>query len=181
MPNPQIYKSIHGRSFGLGPNNELIVNKESAGGAPLAQARVESIARVLITSAQLLAISATPQTLVPAPGAGKAILFCRMLVHKAAGVAYAGIAAGDDLQVYYTSASGAGVSGILESTGFLNQGTAQTRHLTGIGGLEATATSNIVTENAPIVLRMQNSEITDGTSDLICHVYYEVIDFTLTM
>ena len=181
MPNPQIYKSIHGRSFGLGPNNELIANKESAGGAPLAQARVESIARVLITSAQLLALNATPQTLVPAPGAGKAILFSRMLVHKAAGTAYAGIAGGEDLQVRYTAAAGAVAGGILETTGFLDQATAQTRRLADIGGIEATSTSKIVTENAPIVLHLQSAEIITGTSDLICHVYYDVIDFALTM
>src|SRR5204863_7109643 len=76
--------------------------------------------RVVITSALLLALNATPQTIVPAPGANKANIFEGCVIRKAAGTAYAGIAAGEDLSIKYTDGSGLEL-GECETTGFLDQ------------------------------------------------------------
>lgn len=121
-----------------------------------------------ITSAQLLALNATPVELVPAPGSNKLIEFVSAVFHKPAGTAYAGIAAGEDLAIKYTNSSGAQVNTSLETTGFLDQTTAQTR-----------ITRAIVTEytpvaNAALVLHMLTGEITTGNSPLYVKVYYRV-------
>ncbi len=123
---------------------------------------------IKITSAQLLALNATPITLVPALAneSGKMFEFLSAAVHKPAGTAYAGIAAGEDLAIKYTDASGAQVNTSLETTGFLDQATAQTR-----------ITKPIVTEvvpvlDTPLVLHLLAGEITTGDSDLYVTVNY---------
>ena len=128
----------------------------------------EHVVKKTITSAQLLALNATPVELVPAPGANKAIEFISMLVHKPAGTAYAGIAAGEDLAVKYTNGSGAQVNTSLETTGFLDQTTAQSR-----------LSRSIVTEytpvaNAALVLQLLSGEITTGNSPLYVTVRYRI-------
>lgn len=122
--------------------------------------------KVKITSAQLLALNATPVEIVPAPGAGNVIEFISAVVHKPAGTAYAGIAAGEDLAIKYTDGSGAQVNTSLETTGFLDQTTAQTR-----------MTRQIVTEftpvvNAALVAQLLVGEITTGDSDLYVTINY---------
>jgi len=42
----------------------------------------------VVTTAQVLALFATPQTIVPAPGANKALIFEGIVIHKPAGTAY---------------------------------------------------------------------------------------------
>lgn len=129
--------------------------------------------RAVITSAQLLALNATPQTIVPAPGAGYALIFEGALARKPAGTAYSGIAAGEDLSVKYTDASGAEVAQC-ETTGFLDQATDQIRwirpHTAASGPSQITPV-----ENAPLVLHMLVGEIAGGTSDLELEVHYRVV------
>lgn len=125
--------------------------------------------KVVITSAQLLALNATPQTVIEAQGAETVIEFISAVVHKPAGTAYAGIAAGEDLAFKYTNGSGAQVNTTLETTGFLGQTTAQTR-LT-----RAIATEYTPVANAPIVLHLLTGEITTGDSPLVVTVNYRVI------
>lgn len=132
--------------------------------------------KVTITSAQLLALNATPQELVPAPGAGFALIFRGMQVQKPAGTAYAGIAAGEDLSVKYTDGSGA-EQGECETTGFLDQTTDQIRFVkpyhaaSGISSITPVA-------NAALVLHLLVGEIITGDSDLNCEVLYDVVDTT---
>lgn len=132
---------------------------------------------VTITSAQLLALFATPQTLVAAPGAGLALVFNGAVIHKPAGTAYAGVAAGEDLSIKYTDASGAEVAQC-EATGFLDQATAQTRF---VRPQTAASGNSAITPvaNAPLVLHMLAGEITTGTSDLNIRVYYRVVPTVL--
>ncbi len=66
-------------------------------------------AEVKVTSAQVLALNATPITLVAAPGADYAAIFEGAIIYKPAGTAYAGIAGGEDLSVKYTDGSGLAV------------------------------------------------------------------------
>ncbi len=121
-----------------------------------------------ITSAQLLALNATPQEIVAAPGAGKMLEFVSMAVHKPAGTAYAGVAGGEDLAVKYTNGSGAQVNTSLETTGFVDQTTAQTRIT------RAIVTEYTPVENAALVLQLLSGEITTGDSPLYLTVRYRV-------
>lgn len=127
------------------------------------------VATVTITSAQLLALNATPQTLVPAQGANKAIIPQLVVVRHAGGTAYAGIAAGEDLAVKYTDGSGAATTSSIETTGFLDQTTAQIRAVQGSATLTPVA-------NTPLVLHLLAGEITTGDFDLVVRVYYDIVE-----
>lgn len=132
-----------------------------------------------ITSAQLLALNATPQTIVPAPIAGYANLVNRIAIYKAAGVAYAGIAAGEDLVAKYTDGSGAQVSSVIETTGFLDQATAQTRYAGPPGSTSTTAADVKPVAAAAIVLHLLSGEITTGNQDLIVWTWYDTVPLAL--
>lgn len=131
-----------------------------------------------ITSAQLLALNATPVEIIPAPGAGKAlILEGALLFLDYAGVAYAGIAAGEDLSFKYTNAAGAEVMRV-ETTGFLDATADALRYA------RPTDLTNMIPvhtpiANAPIVAHMLVGEIITGTSPLYVRAYYRVVPTTL--
>jgi hypothetical protein len=122
-----------------------------------------------ITSAQLLTLNATPVTLLPAPGAGRAYIIESVDAHKPAGTAYGGIAAGEDLALKYTNASGAQCA-VIETTGFLDQTTAQTR------SVNRPVTDITPVANAAIVAHMLVGEITTGNTPLNLRIVYRVID-----
>lgn len=138
------------------------------------------VATVKVTSAQLLALNATPQTIVPALGAGLAACVRRVVLYKPAGTAYAGIAAGEDLVLKYTNGSGAQCSSVIETTGFLDQTTAQTRVATSPASTGSTAGDVTPVANAAIVLHLLSGEITTGDSDLYVRVHYDVVDTVFT-
>jgi|SRR5215204_205761 len=124
--------------------------------------------KVQITSAQLLALNATPISIVEAPGAGKTVVFKGAIVHKPAGTAYAGVAGGEDLAIKYTDGSGAQVNTSLETTGFLDQTTAQKRLTRPI------VTEYTPVENAALVMQLLTGEITTGNSPLYVTIQYEI-------
>lgn len=127
-------------------------------------------ALVTVTAAEVLALNATPKTLVAAPAAGRALIFEGAMVSKPAGTAYAGVAAGEDLSVKYTNGSGTAVGGA-EVTGFLDQATAQSRYIRPVGA--ASGVSDITpVAAAALVLHMLTGEITTGDSDLTVRVFY---------
>lgn len=131
---------------------------------------------VRVSVAEMLALFATPKTLVPAPGAGFALVLDSISFHKPAGAAYAGVAAGEDLSVKYTNAAGAELAGC-EATGFLDQATAQTRHAHAYRA--ASGVSQITpVANAALVLHMLIGEITTGDSPLDVQVNYKVVPAT---
>lgn len=131
---------------------------------------------VLVSSAEVLALNATPKTIVPAPGANLALVFEGALIHKPAGTAYGGVAAGEDLAVKYTDGAGVEV-GEAETTGFLDQATAQTRFIR--PHTAASLISSITpVANAPLVLHMLVGEITTGDSPLHVRVFYRVVPAT---
>ena len=123
---------------------------------------------VTVSSAELLALNATPKTLVAAPGANKMLEFVSAVLYKPAGTAYAGIAAGEDLAIKYTDGSGAQVNTSLESDGFLDQTTAQLRLTKPI------VTAVVPVANSPLVLQLLTGEITTGDSPLYVRVHYRV-------
>lgn len=124
---------------------------------------------VTVTSAQLLALNATPKTLLAAPGAGKAIVleFAELFLDYGT-AAYAAIAAGEDLNFCYTNGSGA-IIGTVEATGFLDQTSDQHRFIRFYGTVTPVA-------NAAIVLHMASGEVTTGDSPLDVRLHYRTID-----
>lgn len=140
--------------------------------------QVERIADVTITSAEILALNATPITLIAAPGADKAIIFEGAVLHKPAGTAYGGIAAGEDLSLKYTDDSGLAVGGA-EMTGFADDTGAQTRHIRGYAAASAISSITPVA-NAALVAHMLVGEITTGDSDFLLRIYYRIVPTVLT-
>lgn len=128
---------------------------------------------VVLTAAQILALSAAPQTIVPAPGASKAIVFdgC-VLSYDFVTTAYGGIAVGEDLVVKYTNGAGAAVSESIETIGFLDQVADQNRFARPIFAA-VTALAPIV--NAPLVLQILTGEITTGDGLLRVRTYYRTV------
>lgn len=166
----RIFQQISGRELGLGESGELILNRKDG------VQEVFGLRRdVTIANAQVLTLFATPQTIIPAPGAVLAAVPRRVLVYKPAGTAFAGIAAGEDLVLKYTNAAGAQCSGVIETTGFLDQATDQSRlvHLPGNTG--ATASDFAPSANAAVVLHLLVGEVTTGTSALKVRVWYDLI------
>lgn len=132
----------------------------------------------LITSAQLLALNATPIEVIPAPGAGYYNHINKWFISKPAGTAYAAIAGGDDLALKYTDGSGVVAATTIEATGFLDQTTLQIRAANSLAGNGAAATTPggfIPVDNAAVVVQMLNSEVTTGTSPLYLFVNYDII------
>ena len=75
---------------------------------------------VRLTAAQVRALNSTARTVVPSPGAGRAILPVFMTMKVDGGTAFGGIAAGEDITVRYDGSVGTTLA-TFETTGFLNQ------------------------------------------------------------
>lgn len=131
---------------------------------------VLQMAEVTVSSAEILALNATPKTLVAAPGAGKMLVF-----HSAVAIldynsaAYAGVGATEDLVIRYTDGSGAIASTTLETTGLLDATSDQLRTH------KAIVTDLTPVANSPLVLNLLNGEVTTGNSPMRYKVFYSVI------
>lgn len=129
----------------------------------------EACATVTVSSAEILALNATPKTIVAAPGAGKYIEFISAtlwLDYNSA--AYAGVATGEDLVFKWTDDSGSEVSQQIETTGFLDQTSDQVRT---IGKVETVLTP---AANAALVLHLLVGEVITGDSPINVSVRYRV-------
>ena len=133
-----------------------------------------------ITNAQLLALNATPQTIVAAPGAGKALVLLGLQLYKPAGVAYTGVAAGEELAVKYTNGSGVVVAQC-ETTGFLDQTTAQMRYVHPVVAAAVAPNADVnPVANAPLVLQLLVGEITTGDQPLLNRAWVRQINTVLS-
>lgn len=134
-----------------------------------------------VTSAQVLALNATPIQIIAAPGVGYSIIVNKVVIRHGTGTAYAGIAAGEDLVLKYTNGSGAQCSSVIETTGFLDQATTQIRYANGPASTGSNVGDVTPVANAAVVLHLLNGEITTGTFDLLVLVDYNIIptDFTI--
>lgn len=171
MALKDILTSIHGRRFGLSALGELILNK--APGRDQDQEVFTRTVTKFITSAQLLALNATPISVVAAPGSGRFIQVEKWMAYKPAGTAYAGIAIGEDLVLKYTDGSGAQVASPIETTGFLDS----TSELTSWAGTKgsadnATPASALAVANAAVVVQLLTGEITTGDTGVFIKVWY---------
>lgn len=129
---------------------------------------VIQVAEVSITAAEMLAIRATPKTLVAAPGAGYALEFLGADFIYDYGAAYT--ETDDNLAVRYTDGSGTVVSLTLETTGLLDA-TADK-----ISTIKPLATDVLVTANAALVLHNTGNGEFGGTgSPCRMKVSYRII------
>lgn len=171
--------SIKSKKLGLAAEGHLILNKRNTSGEEVQE--VFGASKVItITSAQLLALNATPQPIIPALGAGLIAVPRRWAARKPAGTAYAGIAAGEDLTLRYTDGSGAQCASPIETTGFLDQTTAQVRHSGQIGAAVGTPASFTPVANAAVVVHLLSGEIITGDTALIVKVWYDVFNSLFT-
>lgn len=130
-----------------------------------------SMAEATITSEQLLALNATEQPLVAAPGAGKVLIFKgAMMFLDYGGTAYSGIGATEDLTIRYTDESGAVVANI-ETTGFLDATADAIRWVS-----PASVAAVTPVANSPLVLHLSAGEVTTGNSPLLVRTFYDVLD-----
>ncbi len=131
---------------------------------------------VSVTAGQLLALRATPKTLVAAPGVGKFLEFVSALLRINFVVAHdAPTNAGDDLGIRYTNGSGQVVA-TQEATGFINAAANAIRILKGGAAPAATATDIVPVDNAALVLHNVGAAEFPGagTSTMTVEVFYRV-------
>lgn len=124
-------------------------------------------AQVSLTAAQAKALRASPQTIVPAPGAG----FALQLIGGTVIYDYAAVftETADNLVVRYTNGSGAAASAVIETTGFLDQTADQIRPI-------VPANDAAIAGNAPLVLHNNGDGEFGGTgSPLRVVVEYAVV------
>ena len=152
--------------------------KAAAVTAAKLEEQVERITDVTIASADVLTLKATLIDLIAAPGADKAIIVTGVVLHKPAGTAYDGVAAGEDLAIKYTDTSGLEV-GRVEMTGFADQAGAQTRFLHPYGAASAISDMTPVA-NAALVAEMLVGEIATGDSDFLFRIYHRIVPTVLT-
>jgi hypothetical protein len=126
---------------------------------------------VTISSAELLALNATPKALVAAPGAGLAIVPVDVEVFlDYNSAAYAGIAAGENLEVRATDGSGQ-LFATIESDGLLDATADQYRHIYALAAAASTPVAN-----AALVMRLASGEVTTGNSPMKVRTRYRVVD-----
>jgi hypothetical protein len=129
------------------------------------------IAEVVISSAEILALRATPKTLVAAPAAGLLLEFVALVLFlDATATAYVESAA--NLAVKYTNGSGVQVSETIEATGFIDQ-TADTM-TTGRAKLDAIVAKTGCEAKALVLHNLGAGEYTTGTGVIRAKVSYRV-------
>jgi hypothetical protein len=127
-------------------------------------------AEVAVSASELLALRATPKTLVAAPGAGMLLEFVSSVIILDAGTAY--VETADNVAIRYANTTGDIVSETLETTGFLDTATDAVATLRAKEGLVATKTAS---ENKSLVLHNTgDGEFTTGTGTLRVKVLYRV-------
>jgi hypothetical protein len=128
-------------------------------------------AEVALTSPEILALRATPKTLVSAPGAGKVLEFVgALLLLDATATAYVESAA--NLSVRYENTTGAKASDDIEATGFIDQ-TADTM-TTARPKADAIVAATGCANKALVLHNLGAGEYTTGTGTMRVKVSYRV-------
>lgn len=145
--------------------------ERSTGSAWEAFAPPMRFAEVALSSAEILALRATPKTLVAAPGTGLLLEFCGgVLILDSTATAY--VESSANLAVKYTNGSGAQVSDTIEATGFIDQ-TADT--MTSMRAKQDAIVAKTGCENKALVLHnLGAAEYTTGTGTMRAKVAYRV-------
>ena len=134
-------------------------------------------ASVTITTAQLLALNATPIEVIAAPGAGYFIDFLGATIwYDYNSAAYAGIAAGENLVFRQTDGSGAVVSSEVETVGLLD---ATADVIVKCAALsDVSVGSYVIADNKKIVIHLLSGEVTTGNSPLKIKIQYRIMPRT---
>lgn len=142
----------------------------AAGALTLAATQVKYV-KVPVSSAELLAINATPKTIVAAPGAGfTTVVQAALLVLNYNSAAYVnnGI-----LGLYETNAAGTLLTGTLTLASFLGQ-TADTQKE--LNPTAASATTGLTRlDNKAVVLTQATGESITGNSPIDVHCWYSTV------
>lgn len=131
-----------------------------------------SVAEVTVSSAELLALRATPKTIVAAKGAGYMVVFHHAIAIADNGTAY--VVGTNDLAFRMNNGSGDVVSQTIDTAGLLDQ----TTDIVSYVGPIATDTKSpkADVENTPLVLHNTGgSELTTGTGVLRVKCWYSVV------
>ena len=133
------------------------------------------IRAVEISASQMRALNATPHTLVPTPGTGKAIVVEGFAVSKPAGTAFGGIVAAEDLEFRYVNATGLQIAQA-ETIGFLDSGNERHRWVGAFRPAIGNSAINAVNNGAVVV---RNSGAITGGRSVFIWTYYRVIPVVL--
>lgn len=129
------------------------------------------VKEVTITSAELLALRATPKAIVAAPGAGKMVVFHSALVIADNGTAY--VVGTNDIAFRYASTTGDIISQTIDTAGLLDS----TSDIVTYAGPIATDSKSpkADVENQPLVLHNTGaSELTTGTGTVRVKCWYSI-------
>jgi len=166
-PNDLIYINA---SDGTGT---FAVSSASATAVVMGASEGSANVRVTIPAASVLLLATTPYELVPAPGAGKILMYEGSLIQLDYGtIAYT--EAGDNLGVKYTNAAGVQVSTTVEMTGFITlTADSTTRALPVLDAIVA----NSASENQALVLDNLNANFGNaGDSPLVVDTQFRVVN-----
>jgi len=153
----------------------IFVSKQEVGHDALAQKQllnvlaqgVGVVAKVDITSAEILALNATPIELIPAQGADQAIIVDEIIAFNKYGTAT--YALDGAVNAKYTDGSGdAVVSALAEAWG----------EATADAVAKAVAVGVAPVANAPVVLFAESADPTTGDGTFSIYVSYRVIDIS---
>jgi hypothetical protein len=126
-------------------------------------------------------LNATPIAITSVPGAANVIEFEGAIIYKPAGTAYAGIAAGENLQIWYGAAGTTAVATV-ETDGFLNVAAAEVRWVQR-GSAASTVDCSIdgtAQLNVALYATILTGEIITGTSDLYFRTFYSIVPKTVS-
>lgn len=127
-----------------------------------------------LTSTQVLALNTTAIEVVPAPGAGKYLMFLGAVVFLDYNSAAYAADAGEDLVFTYTDKNGAEISHTLDGEEW--EGTADV--IKYAYPLNAAASTLVSVANAPICLFLKSGNWATGDSPLKVRTFYRVINKT---
>jgi hypothetical protein len=132
-----------------------------------------------IATAAVLTLNATEVSILPAPGAGYVnVVEGVMLFLDYNSIAYSGVAAGEDLIISYTDASGQ-IIATVETAAFM---IATADDIAYAVPFDSTADvqSGLVVPNAAVVISLLSAEIAAGNSPLLTKVFYRTLPITFS-
>ncbi len=132
----------------------------------------DRVVEVTVSSAELLALRATPKTIVPAPGAGQMNVFKEAVVIADNGTAYT--VGSNDMAFRYTSTTGDILSQTIDTAGLLDQTTDIMTQVMPVTTDSKTPKADC--ENTPIVLHNTGAgELTTGTGVVRVKCWYSIV------
>lgn len=151
----------------------FFVNSATSSTVTLGSSEGAAHVKVDITSAEVLALRATPKELVAAPGANKILVFESILLQ----VNYNSAAyteSSDNMAVRYTNGSGVIVSSTIEATGFVDA-TADAS-VRGVAITDAIVANSAAENKALVLHNTGDGEYASGNSPLVADVFYRVVN-----